>query len=164
MSEQIDKPSAEELASLSKIILRDGVIGSIDTFSNFDPTRIRYYEKYDDHIVLYMSEIDRLDAIQQYKSTLEAFKYEVDRGVREEAQAFKHFEYDDDFTKLTFYVNRTLFSQDISAMMIERSIVDDILKYQLYYRKPIQVHVRYIDMDTKQLIEQRFYPSNATVV
>ena len=42
--------------------------------------------------------------------------------------------------------------------MIELSITEDAIKYQIYNRKPIGVEVRYKDVTTNQVFEQRTYP------
>lgn len=149
---------SEKMANLSVVEVPDGVIGSIHRFRNYDPTRIIHYELKDNRLFLFMDEEKRLEAMTEFRSTLEAFHYEVGRGVRPEVEAFYHFDYQEDFTELTFTVDRLEYEQDITAEMIEMSIVEDAIKYQIYSRKPIRVQVTYIDYATKRVFEQRNYP------
>lgn len=105
-----------------------------------------------------MSERDRLESIQEFRSTIDAFSSEVERAVLPETEAFADFQFDLDFTELYFSVNRQLFEQDISAEMIERSIVEEALKYQLYSRKSIGVTAYYKDVATDNVFLTRNFP------
>lgn len=154
------KQSNEELANLSIVENPDGVIGDIQKFINYDPTRILHFEIEAQRLMIYMKETMRLEAIDEFKSTIEAFHYEVLRNVRLEVEAFYIFEYDEHFSHLTFTVNRTEFEQDITAKMIELSIVEDALKYQIYSRKKIGVNVYYKDRQTNEIFKSLFYPEN----
>ena len=150
--------SNEQFARLSVVEVPDGVLGNIHQFKNFDPSRIVHYELKEDRLLLYMEEVMRLEAMLEFRSTIEAFRYEVDRGVLPEVEAFTAFDYNEDFSTLTFTVDREQFEEDITAEMIEISIAEDAIKYQIYSRKPIGVEVRYRDVKTNQLFEQRTYP------
>lgn len=153
----MEKPSSHQ-ANLSAIEIPDLVLGSIKNFRNFDPERILDYQFRDGKLYIFISEIDRLGSIQEFRSTIEAFLYEVERGVRPETEAYREFRYDTDFTELAFLVDRPLFEQDVSAEMIELSIVEDALKYQLYSRKAIGVTVYYKDVATGEIFLTRVYP------
>lgn len=150
--------SSTNHTNLSAIEIPDLVIGSIKNFCNFDPDRIFDYKFQDGKLYIYMNEINRLESIQEFRSTLEAFLYEVERGVRPETEAFQQFQYDDDFQLLQFTVDKLLFEQDSSAEMIELSLVEDALKYQLYSRKSIGVNVQYRDAQTGEILVNRLYP------
>ena len=150
--------SEEQFARLAVVEIPDGVLGNIHQFKNFDPSRIVHYELKEDSLLLYMEEVKRLEAMLEFRSTIEAFRYEVERGVRPEVEVFSSFEYTEDFSVLTFTVDRTEYEQDITAEMIELSITEDAIKYQIYNRKPIGVEVRYKDVTTNQVFEQRTYP------
>lgn len=150
--------SNENLNKLSIVEVPDGVIGNIHHFRNYDPSRIVHYELKANRLLLFMDEKMRIEAMTEFRSTLEAFRYEVGRGVRPEVEAFYQFDYVEDFTELTFTVDRIEYEQDITAEMIEMSIVEDAIKYQIYSGNAICVQVRYIDYATKQVFEQRKYP------
>ena len=160
MSEQ---NAPKNVSNLTQIILPDKVLGPIKKFSNFDPTRIQHYELVDNEVHLYINELDRLQALQEFKSTIEAFRYEVDRRVRPEIQSFKSFHYTDDFNEFTFVVSGELFKDDVSAMMIERSIVEDAIRYQLYAKKKIGVRVIYKDAYTNHVIREKVYPKELKI-
>lgn len=153
----MDRPS-DSYSNLSAIEIPDLVLGSIKNFRNFDPERILDYQFRNGKLVIFLSEFHRLESIQEFRSTVEAFLYEVERAVRPETEAFRKFRFDPDFTELCFTVDRVLFEQDISAEMIERSLVEDALKYQLYSRKPIGVTVYYNDATTGEVFTKRHYP------
>ncbi|MGN7476631.1 hypothetical protein ACTHOQ_02155 [Solibacillus silvestris] len=152
--------SKEQLAKLSIVEVPDGVIGNIHQFRNFDPSRILHYELKEDRLLIYMEESVRVESINDFHSTVEAFRYEVERGVRPEVEAFRSFTYNADLSELKFTVDREIFEQDITAEMIEISIVEDAIKFQIYSRKPIGVQVYYHDDKTKLLFEQRAYPES----
>ena len=152
--EKVVKRNQEELI---KISLPDYVMGPIHSFSNYDPTRIQRYETSDGKIYLYMTEGDRLGAIAEFLSTLEAFQYEVERGVRPETVAYKSFTFDKDLQLLEFFVYKSLYVIDVSAKMIELSLVEDSIRYQVYSEKSVGVTVQYIDYDSKEVIETRHY-------
>ena len=148
----------KDLTKLTQITLPDSILGAVQRFKNYDPSRIQHYELIDSAVYLYMNELDRLNAMQEYKSTIEAFRYEVERRVRPETQSYKSFDYTDNFERFTFVVNSELFEEDISSMMIERSIVEDAMRYQLYGKKKIGVHVVYKDAFSGEMIRERNYP------
>ena len=148
----------EQFARLAVVEIPDGVLGNIHQFKNFDPTRLVHYELKEDCLLLYMEEAMRLEAMLEFRSTIEAFHYEVERGVRPEVEIFSSFEFNEDFSILIFTVDRAQYEEDITAEMIEISIAEDAIKYQIYSRKPIGVEVRYRDSNTKQIFEQRTYP------
>ncbi|WP_274309560.1 hypothetical protein [Solibacillus daqui] len=150
--------SNEKFTKLSIVEVPDGVIGNIHQFRNFDPSRIVHYELKNERLLLFMDEEMRLEAMAEFRSTAEAFHYEVGRGVRPEVEAFYRFDYKDDFSELLFTVDRIKYEQDISAEMIEMSIVEDAIKYQIYSRRAIHVQVKYIDYATNQIFVQRNYP------
>lgn len=150
--------SSNDGTKLTQITLPDQVFGSVKSFKNYDPSRIQHFELIDGGVHLYMSELDRLHAMQEYKSTVEAFRFEVDRRVRPETQSYKSFYYADDFSSFTFEVNKELFTEDVSSMMIERSIVEDAMRYQLYAKKKIGVHVIYKDAYSGEVIREKMYP------
>lgn len=143
---------------LSKVELPDQVLGETKHFKNYDPARIQYFDIVSNGVHLYMNEIDRIQAMEEFKSTIEAFRYEVERGVRPEVQAYSKFEYDSNFQQLIFYVKRVPFEQDVTTDMIERSIVEDCIRFQVYSRKPIGVEVVYIDVENNERIIERIYP------
>lgn len=153
----MEKPSNNQ-SNLSAIEIPDLVLGSIKNFRNFDPERILDYQFRDGKLTIFISEMDRLESIQEFRSTIEAFLYEIERGVSPETEAYHTFHFDPDFTALHFMVSRSLFEQDISAKMIERSLAEDALKYQLYSRKPIGVTVYYNDAETNEIFLTRSYP------
>lgn len=144
--------------NLTQITLPDKVLGSVKNFRNYDPSRIQHYELIDGAVHLYMNELDRLEAMEEFKSTIEAFRYEVERRVRPETQAYKSFSYSEDFSTFTFIVNKELFLEDVSAIMIERSIVEDAMRYQLYSKKKIGVYVLYKDAFDGSIIREKTYP------
>lgn len=150
--------SDEQFARLSVVEIPDGVLGNIHQFKNFDSSRIVHYELKEDCLVLYMEEKMRLEAMHEFHSTIEAFRYEVERGVRPEVEVFTAFEYSENFSTLIFTVDRAQFEEDITAEMIEISIAEDAIKYQIYSRQPIGVEVRYRDVKTNEIFEQRNYP------
>lgn len=150
----------EQLAKLSIVEIPDGVIGNIHQFKNFDPSRILHYELKEDCLLIYMEESVRLEAINEFSRTIEDFRNEVERGIRPEVEAFEAFEYNDDLSELKFTVKRELFDHDILAEMLEISIVEDAIKFQIYSRKSIGVQVYYLDDKTKLVFEQRFYPES----
>ncbi|MER2190141.1 MAG: hypothetical protein ABS951_04210 [Solibacillus sp.] len=99
-----------------------------------------------------------MESIQEFRSTIETFLYEIERGVSPETEAYVEFRFDQNFTELHFSVNWTLFEQDVSVKMIELSIVEDALKYQLSSRKPIGVTVYYNDAEMNEIFLTRSYP------
>lgn len=153
----MEKPSSNH-SSLCAIEIPDAVLGSIKNFRNFDPWRILDFQFHNGKLLIFMSEMDRLESMQEFRSTIEAFLYEVERAVGPETEAYEAFHFDPDFAELYFTVDRLLFEQDVSAEMIERSIVEDALKYQLYSRKPIGVTVYYKDAATDGVFLIRSYP------
>ena len=152
--------SKDQLTKLSIVEIPDGVIGNIHQFKNFDPSRILHYELKEDCLLIYMEEWVRLEAINEFSGTVEDFRNEVERGIRPEVEAFESFEYNEDLSELKFTVKRDLFEQDILAEMLEISIVEDAIKFQIYSRKSIGVQVYYLDDMTKLVFEQRFYPES----
>lgn len=152
--------SKEQLARLSIVEIPDGVIGNIHQFKNFDPSRILHYELKEDCLLIYMEESIRLEAITEFSRTIEDFRNEVEKRIRPEVEAFEAFEYNEDLSELRFTVKRELFNQDILAEMLEISIVEDAIKFQIYSRKSIGVQVYYLDDKTKLVFEQRFYPES----
>ncbi|MER2000049.1 MAG: hypothetical protein ABS882_09745 [Lysinibacillus sp.] len=110
---------AKDLSKLTQITLPDQVLGSVQHFKNYDPLRIRHFELINGTVHLYMNELDRLQAMQEYRSTVEAFRYEVERRVRPETQSYKSFDYTDNFQSFTFVISKELFANDVTAMMIE---------------------------------------------
>ena len=94
--------SNEQFARLSVVEVPDGVLGNIHQFKNFDPSRIVHYELKEDRLLLYMEEVMRLEAMLEFRSTIEAFRYEVDRGVLPEVEAFTAFDYNEDFSTRCF--------------------------------------------------------------
>lgn len=150
--------TSKDISKLTQITLPDEVLGSVKQFKNYDPSRIQHYELIGDSVRLYMSELDRLNAMQEYRSTVNAFRYEVERRVRPETQSYKSFHYTDDFQSFVFEVSPGLFMEDVSALMIERSIVEDAMRYQLYAKKKIGVHVVYKDAHSGEIIREKIYP------
>lgn len=144
---------------LSKITIPDGVIGSIKRFKNFDPQRIQRYEMTSDEVIIFMTEEDRLQAMEEIRTRIEAYRYEIERQLRPETEAFHQFDYNQDFHEIIFTVDQQIFEEDISALMIELSVVEDALKYQLYSRKEVGVHVQYKDTKTNEFFEDRYYPT-----
>lgn len=153
----MEKPSNNQ-SNVSAIEIPDLVLGAIKNFRNFDPERILDFQFRDGKLVIFISEMNRLESIQEFRSTAEAFLYEVERGIRPEVEVYRAFQFDSDFVELTFTVDRALFEQDISAEMIELSIVEDALKYQLYSRKSIGITVYYKDAETREVFLTRHYP------
>lgn len=150
--------SPEQLARLSVVEVPDGVIGNIHQFKNFDPMRILHFQLKEDRLLIYMEEAMRLEAIKEFRSAIETFRDEVEQGVRPEVEVFHSFIYNEDFSELLFIVDRKEFEQDITAEMIEISIVEDAIKYQIYSHKNIGVQVNYQDAETKEIFEQHVYP------
>lgn len=150
--------SKEELVKLEIVKVPNGILGDITKFKNFNPSRILHYEIRNNELLLYMKEVHRLEAIEEFKSTIEAFRFEVERGVSPEVEAFYSFEFDRDFTKFMVTVDQQQFEQDITAEMIELTIVEDALKYQMYNRKPVGVEVFYRDKQSKEMFKKREYP------
>ena len=151
---------AKDLSKMTQITLPDQVLGSVQQFKNYDPSRIQHFELTNGAVHLYMNEVDRLQAMLEYKSTIEAFRYEVDRRVRPETQSYKSFDYTDNFVLFTFIVSAELFADDVTAMMIERSLVEDAMRYQLYSKKRIGVRVVYQDAYSGEVIRERVYPKD----
>ena len=143
---------------LAKVELPDQVLGNTDNFTNYDPARIQHFDIVTGGVHLYMNEIDRIQAMKEFKSTIEAFQIEVERGVLPEVQAYSKVEYDPDYKQLRFYVDRILFEQDVTANMIERSIVEDCIRYQVYSGLNIGVEVSYIDAKTNERFAHKEYP------
>ncbi|WP_332646966.1 hypothetical protein [Lysinibacillus sp. 54212] len=135
-------------------------MGRLHTFSNYDPTRIRHYELRDGFIYLYMYEEDRLQAMEESFSTLEAFQYEVERKVLPETIAYTSFIFDRELQLLEFSVDKSLYVDDVSVKMIELSLVEDSIRYQVYSGMQIGVTVQYIDYESKEIIETRHYAKN----
>lgn len=155
----MEKPSMNA-SNLSAIEIPDLVMGSIKRFRNFDPERILDFQFRDGKLYIYMNEQSRLESIQEFQSTIEAFLYEVKRAVRPEVSAFLDFQFDQDFQRLQFTVKRSLFEQDSTAEMIKLSLVEDAIKYQLYSRKPIGVNVQYRDGLTGEVFINQLYPDS----
>lgn len=133
-------------------------MGDVQLFSNFDPDRIQHYEVTENAVHIYMNEIHRMQAISEFMSTVEAFRYEVEHGIYPEAAAYKSFDYDFEFSMLTFVVDKELFMEDILAKMIERNIVEDCIRFQLYSRKPLGVTVKYVDSKSLHVFLTYEYP------
>ena len=147
-----------EWSHLTEIMIPTSIIGDVTTFTNFDPIRIEHFIIEKDHVKIYLSEVNRMEAIREFQTTIEAFQYEVERGLREETVSFKSFDYDFDYTHLNFAVYKHAFEEDISAEMIEKSIVYDALMYQLYSKKPLHVMVKYVDAETRFVFLKKTYP------
>ena len=152
--------SDEQRGRLAQIEIPNGVLGDVHTFRNFDPERVKEYEVVGNTLILYVDELARLEAIQEFRSTIEAFRYEVERGVREETESFSEFYYSDHFEELKFYVKRDMIEEDFSAKMIELSVVEDALKYQLFSKKEVGVTVYYIDTETNETLSKTVYPEH----
>lgn len=150
--------SQEQLAKLEIVKVPNDVLGDITKFKNFDPSRILHYEIRNNELLLFMKEVHRLEAIEEFKSTIEAFRFEVERGISPEVESFYSFEFDRDFTRFMMTVDQQQFEQDITAEMIEMTIVEDALKYQMYNRKPVGVKVYYRDKQTKEMFTKKEYP------
>ncbi len=150
--------SKEELAKLEVIKVPNDLFGDITKFKNLDPSRILHYEVKNNELLLYMKEVHRLEAIEEFKSTIEAFQFEVEQGISPEVEVFYSFEFDRDFTKFMMTVDQLQFEQDITAEMIELTLVEDALKYQIYNRKPVGVNVYYRDKQSKEMFKKRVYP------
>lgn len=152
-----NKLVVKDAKELIKIKLPDHVMGPISRFSNFDPNRIQDYKLCDGFIYLHMYEEDRIQAMEEFMSTVKAFQMEVERGVRPETEAYRSFMFDQDLRLLKFTVDKSLLAVDVSAKMIERSLVEDVIRYQVYSGNNIGVTVQYIDYQSKKIIEKQHY-------
>lgn len=152
------RPIKKDIGMLTRVQLPNDVLGRTERFKNYDPARIRFFEVVEHGVHLYMNEEDRQQAMEEFRSTAQAFQFEAARGLRSEVQAYKAFYYDDHFSMLRFKVNRALFEEDITVNMIERSIVEDCIRYQVYRKVPIQVTVKYIDEQTDRVFLEKTYP------
>lgn len=151
----------EKFEKLTVVKVPNAIIGDIRKFKNYDPARIIHYELIENEMCIYMEEKKRLEAMEEFKSTIEALQFEVERGVSPETESFLSFRFDSALTNFIFVVKKELFERDITAEMIEKSIVEDALKYQIYSGKPIGVHVYYYDSETNNLIKECSYPETS---
>ncbi len=156
MSRNSEQVQTED--NLVKITLPDQIMGDLRLFSNYDPERIQYYEIKESEVEIFMNELHRLQAIEEFISTVSAFKDELEFSGRSETEIYKNFDYDFEFSTLLFTVDRALFRVDITAEIIERGIVFECIRFQLYSRKPVGVTVKYVDCHTRRVFLVRHYP------
>jgi hypothetical protein len=150
-----------KLEILSVVEIPNYILGDIQKFKNYDPTRIIHYELKGNHLCIYMEENKRLEAMEEFRSTVEALQYQVERKGSPLVRSFESFQFDTDLANLIFVVKKELFERDFTAKVIEKSIVEDALKYQIYSRKAIGVRVYYRDAESNKLIRECIYPKSS---
>lgn len=149
--------SQSQYTTFVEVAIPDGVVGATEKFRNFDPNRIQSFRVEENRVLLRLNLADFEQSLHEFKSTIEAFHYEVHHGTSEEVEVFTGFMYDDQLRTLQFFVEGEQYLDDISSEIIEASLVMDAFYYQLYRGLQAKVIVQYIDGHSIKLLAKKEY-------